>query len=591
MKQKILALCTAITCAMSAHAQTAHYYLSTNRNEVARSVKALSDGTSIIAGYIYDIDSNNNDLINADNILLRVDPMGNIMWQKQWGTTDNDFLYEMIITQNQDIVVVGTAGRGTIYQNNHAAIYRFDINGNLLAQAFVSDSNANTGGELFNGVCETASGDLIAVGAHDYQPAAVDAFISAFTGNLINVYNETVPLSNNQSDVFTNVVAEGDSVYILGYMYTSTPSTTYYDQVVLRFDPYTGPLGTINWMNYYDISFTVKNDDGSQTILDNDWPVKIFQKNDKLIVSGLDNDGWNAAKGNKHYIFRCDKSNGGNPLLRVVSNGTTSAPYANSSMIIPIDEDDMFISNVPGGQSYDYDQTGIVSGMDFWASHVSSLSSKTVSVSTDFALYNNESVQSLDLGNGGGNLTGYLFMAGNAQNYNSPDNDIYFGISHPSLRDSTAACTHDTATVLDSVFTEPINYTAPQHSVTLGEPVIDSFYTINLVSNIQCGIGLNNKPSKTSITSNSTIADRFIISPNPASSQFDVSYTISRSFTKAEIIITDITGRVIMPGTQLYSKSGMVQMKLADNVQSGFVFCALIIDGKAETVKKVVIIQ
>lgn len=90
----------------------------------------------------------------------------------------------------------------------------------------------------------------------------------------------------------------------------------------------------------------------------------------------------------------------------------TAAPYANSSMIIPIDEDDMFISNVPRVQTYDYEQTGVVTAMDGWASHVSSLGSNTVSVSTDFSLLNNESIQSLDLGYGGGNLTGYLFMVG-----------------------------------------------------------------------------------------------------------------------------------------------------------------------------------
>lgn len=135
-----------------------------------------------------------------------------------------------------------------------------------------------------------------------------------------------------------------------------------------------------------------------------------------------------------------------------------------------------------------------------------------------------------------------------------------------------------------------MNHNAPQHSVTTGEPVIDSFYQVNLVSNIQCGNGLNNKPSNTSVKSNmENTKDRFGISPNPTSTEFDVSYVITQTFEKAELVITDITGRIIMPNLQLADKNVRAQVVLPDNIRSGMLFCALVIDGKVETVKKVIV--
>lgn len=588
MKQKFLSLCAAAMCAYTANAQMAHYYIGSNRNEVARSVKTMSDGSSIIAGYIYDLDSN-QEITNADNLLLRVNPDGNILWQKQWGTDSNDMLYEMIITQNEDIVVVGTANRGTVYEHNHAAIYRFDMNGNLLFENFIRNINNNLGGETFNGVAETKSGDIVAVGSHNTAPAVIDGLISFFRPDLTEMYTENLPLSRSQSDMFTNIVADdSDKVYIIGYMYRSglPKATTYYDQVVMEFDPYTGPLGTINWLNYYDIAYG--GSDSSGVILDNDWPVKVFLRNNKLLVTSYVADGWFGAAGNIQYLFRCDKIMGLNPEVKIIRNGNTPAIHSNSSMIMPVTADDMFITNVPGSNYYDYNQTGVVSGYNVWVSRLNSYTFSALSGSKELLLSNNESVQALDINNTGGNLNGYLYMAGNAQPAGSNNNDIYFGLINPSLFD-TSTCSFDTLSTVDSVLTSRVPFTVPQDSVMLNEPPVDSFVFVGLISQIQCGdSSLHNKIGTTGISINNTQENVFKIAPNPTTGAINIFYAIPGG-GDGEVIITDISGRVIISNVNLVQPSGILNINLPENINRGLVICSLVVDGKVVNTSRVLV--
>lgn len=589
MKQKILSLCAAAMCAYTANAQMAHFYIGGPRHEIARSVKALSDGSSIIAGYIYDLDSN-NDVTNADNLLMRVSPTGNIIWQKQWGTDSNDFLREMIITQNEDIVVVGVANRGKIYEHSTAAIYRFDINGNMLNQNFVRNINHNQGGEEFNGVCETANGDLVAVGIHNNMPASSDALLAVFQPNLTQTYTEVMPMSKGQSDGFMNVATDSNNVYVIGLMYSGSPnSTTYYDQVVMKFNPYSGPLGTIVWSNYYDIAYTTGSDSGSVNTIDSDWPVKVFVKNNKVLVTSYVADGWGAASGLRQYLFRCNASNGALPEVRIVSNGTPAASHSNTSCMIPVSHDEMFITNVPANTLYDYEKPTLAPTMHHFISHVSSFATASIPISTWFTLNNSISVQSLDRNVASfGNLNNHLYMAGNADVGN---NDIYFGIINAGLQDSLSNCDIDTTSRLDTVMTRRMPFVIPQDSIFIDEPLTDSFYFVSLNSILQCGDSdLHNKIGTTTIK---PIAIENVasvrISPNPTTGVVNLFYAIPQSSGIVEFVFTDLTGKVLLRKQIKASGSGTEKVELDNNISSNVLLCTTFFDGKAVNIQKLIL--
>lgn len=589
MKQKILTLCAAAMCAYTADAQMAHFYIGGPRHELARSVKALSDGSSIIAGYIYDLDAN-NDVTNADNLLMRVSPTGNILWQKQWGTDSNDFLKEMIITQNEDIVVVGVANRGKVYEHSTAAIYRFDINGNMLYENFVRDINHNQGGEEFNGVCETANGDLVAVGMHNSMPASADGLLSVFQSDLTHTYTEVMPMSKGQSDGFMNVVSENNNVYIIGLMYSGSPTTTtYYDQVVLKFDPYTGPLGTVNWSNYYDIAYSIGSDTGVVSTINSDWPVKVFIENSWLLITSHVMDGWSATSGERQYLFRCLAMNGMLPSVRIVNNGLPVASHSNTSCMIPVSRDEMFITNVPANTLYDYEKLTVTPTMHHFISHVSSFSTSSISASTGFALNNSISVQSLDRKvTGWGNLYGHLYMAGNADVGN---NDIYFGIINPSLQDTSSYCDIDTTTSLDSILTRPVPLRILQDSVYLEEPLTDSFYFVSLNSILQCGDSdLHNKIGTTTIKpiANENIAT-IKMSPNPTTGVVNIFYAMPQASGQVEFVFADLTGKVILRKQITASSSGTERIILESNISSQVVLCTTFLDGKVVNTQKLIL--
>lgn len=558
MKKRTIVLLFALSCVFSAQAQMAHYYIgsSNNRNEVARVVRALPDGSSIIAGYIYDLNASNA-IVNADNLLLRVGPDGTIIWQQEWGRgaafapNNNELLYDMIIAQNGDIVCVGTIGRNQTYpdlesesantkKNNTAAIYRFDINGNLLYENFIRDVNATDAGEVFEGVCELDNGDIVAVGGHDARPAAVDGMISVFDNTLTNRYNEIIPASAGQSDHFLSVVQNGNDVYITGHVYL--PGTTTYDDLSLaNYTPGTSS-GTLNWLKYYDISYT----DGAGNVMASDWPGKIFLRNNNVMITGRVDDGWHTSYGAKHFIFRSDMS-GGSPLTWLVNNGSGPAAYCNQPMIYPLSDDDLFMTQVPSTSFiYNYNTLGSTSGLvNVWASYVNSLNANSVSVSTEFYLWNNESVQSLDVKTGGGNLDGYLYMAGNANpETHSTDNDIYFAIVNNTLRDASAdvTCPHEATTTIDHI-------TPPDYNLTITPSLFSGPTTVRYVwpnpdlsSSIWCGNTLANKPARPNPTTATTKA--YGIYPNPASEYITVT-----GYENANYTITNMIGQQVMDGT------------------------------------------
>ncbi len=535
----LLGICaTLLTCAQ-ASAQMSHFYIgsSLNRNEVARAIHVLPDNSCVIAGYTYDQDAAHN-IINAQNLLMRLHPDGTIMWQKQWGSTGNDLLFDMIIAQNGDIIAVGTAARGTIYANNHAAIYRFTNTGLPVAAAFVRDTIYSAPGDVFAGVAELANGSIVAVGGHNYTPVSVDAFVSVFSPGLANQYNEIIPLSATQSDHFTAVVANGNSVYLTGPTYTT--STTFYDMALVSYTPGVA-AGTINWIKEYDMTYNVVGG-GTSTTVNSEWPNKIFIRNNNLLITGIMQQAFGGAA-DRQYIFRSDM-NGNTPITRIVNNSTATMQYSNGSMIYPVNNDRIITTNTPYNQSYNYDQTGLIGapGVNIWLSAINSLTAATVGGSRQFTLSLNESVQSMDYAPVLGSTLVNLYMAGNAERTAGSDNDIYFGVINVGTQTGTkATCPHDTITTLVTVPTPVVTINVLNTPFGTDTAIAMDTIPSNLMSFLMCGEIFVHKPAN--INTTAQVFDP-IIFPNPVADYMEVT-----GIANAQYTITNITGRIQQSGT------------------------------------------
>lgn len=75
--------------------------------DVARSISKTQDNGFLIAGYSRSTDNDFTNFGQNDAWLLKVDASGNKIWQKFFGGSENDFLFDAIEINNTSIIAVG----------------------------------------------------------------------------------------------------------------------------------------------------------------------------------------------------------------------------------------------------------------------------------------------------------------------------------------------------------------------------------------------------------------------------------------------------------------------------------------------------
>ncbi|XZF14531.1 T9SS type A sorting domain-containing protein [Chitinophagaceae bacterium MMS25-I14] len=466
-------------------AQMSQFQISNpNRSSLVTKVRKLADGSAVLGGYIYDI--SNGAVTNADMILLRVDVSGNILWQKQFGTSQsaaNDLLHGMTIAQNGDIIVVGTVGRNSAYDNNTAAIFRFDQNGNLLWQNFVRKTNSSyTAGDNFNDVAELSNGNIIAVGGDDYAPGSSKSLIAYFTSTGSLTYTQYYDRPG--SDEFLGVCANGTNAIITGWF----DGNSYKDSRILSYQPNpTAGTGSVLWDHSYNLGQTDMNGNS----LTCDGLSRVFNTGQKIIAEGSVSQTYSASP-NVEVYFECDL-NGANPDFRTLRN---LEPYANNTGFYPVDQNHYFVAQNPGNTLADVNLWTTASSFNAVISevHPFQLTGQVVQ-DREFNEPGNQSIFDITMDNSVGTGNGNLYMAGctsTSSSSSSIHNDIYFVISSTNLSNPNQTCplNDNTVEVLDptvanvtrtdavSVFSNnnvfQIDYTTPalKSALICGEPIV-----------------------------------------------------------------------------------------------------------------------
>ena len=363
-KSNIFQLILVLLCMVPAMAMAqAQYCIGGSRNEVATCVKTLPDGTgTVIGGYTYDLDASNN-VINAKMILMKVDPTGaSILWQEQWGIDGkNNLIQNMIITHDGDIVVVGTMGRNSVYQDNTGTIMKFkSSDGSLVWNSSLRDAAATPGGEIFLGVTELGAAggyDIVAVGAHDLRPYHNRSMICVFNAAGGFKYEEeyripwgTDASSDNYYGICTG--ADGNSVYMTGIF-----RGDYADVRVDYYQPNTtATSGTMIWSHNFNFALPgiiFKNGvplPGGLYLQDNFF-VNIYLAGDKLLIHGGSLHDFTYTSGEGESICRMNADGTGSAELWQIQN--SSVDYANTSKIAVVDQDHIFNVQMPSSSYVD----------------------------------------------------------------------------------------------------------------------------------------------------------------------------------------------------------------------------------------------
>jgi hypothetical protein len=341
---KVLLLLLLMAGKLNLHAQIQHYSIGGAENEVAVAVKDLPDGSGkIIAGYRYDVLlPGATDISNAQMFVLKVNPAGTaILWQEEFGLAGtNNLIQDMIITHDNDIVLVGTMGRSNTFLNNHAAILKFrSTDGVLLWQHIFNASTV--GGEIFYGVTELGASRgyaLVAIGGYDHRPGFSDGLLAVYSAAGALQYSERYASSYNNSESFSGICtsADGNDVYIVGYvraivfhdgrvhMYRTDPSLTF---------------GSMVWSRYFNFVLAGVDTKGNSTnlTLNNNFFSDVFLRNDKLIIMGGSLNAFTFTGGAGESISRMRADGTGPMELWQIQNSGQN--YSGPTKLFPINDD------------------------------------------------------------------------------------------------------------------------------------------------------------------------------------------------------------------------------------------------------------
>ena len=457
------------------YGQMTQYVIGDAGNELATRVRYMpSDGSSIIAGYTYDIVGGAG--TNCQAIVMKVTSAGTIAWQKTFGVpARNNIIMDMIITQDNNIVVVGTVGgTGAVYADNTAAILKFNsTDGTLMWQKCLRDVVTTTGGELFFGVTELTDGTgrLVAVGAHNYTGPGADGMICVFqgaTGTLI--YNDVYRIASG--DEFESVVtsADGASVYMCGEFVGN-----YKDGRVISYTPGT-TTGHINWSQYFDFY-----EFGS---LQDNFFDRIYLSGTKLVVQASSIFDYTTTGGGGQAFLTLNAADGSGAQITGLQN--SGAAYDNSPSLAVVSPDHIFAIQSPASTSYDVMLWTVGVTTNTVITEITSLAGRTANppvrfTSTDVGQH---SVQDIRL------VGSTLYMAG-ATNITSGygNNDVYYVSSSTGLASTNRTCdtVHDAAPLTNIPFTNPV----PSFDTIHFTPVYSTVDTATTHFNIKAVCGDN----------------------------------------------------------------------------------------------------
>lgn len=572
MKKSLLFLIVFSTLSLLANAQISQFYIGDSTNQTATNIKYLNDGTIIIAGYNYDV--NAGTVTNADMFLMKVSSTGSIIWQKKWGTVNDDIVQDLIITRNGDVVVVGLVGRTGVYANNIAAIYRFDSSGSLLWQKYVQDQANTPGGELFWAVTELQNNQLVAVGAHNHTPSGSGGLVSVFNANGTIQYNEYIDLPSG--DAFYAVCSKGDTAFIAGMFVNN-----YKDIRIVSYTPSISS-GIINWERDYDIL--------QNTYLNNNFAESIHFINDTLLINGSSLDGYSYTGGLKEFIMKIDK-NGNSPTVKSIAN--SGLDYSNNTAIFPFSSDVIYTVQNPYSAYYDITILTSNTNSNCVVSKLSSFNNSSIAYTKGFNLAGAHSI--LDLV---GYDSSYLLMAGcahdsaNATTYGGVD--IYLNVSNLSMENIPSECgLNDQQIAVDSVYLTNVFANPTTTSFQVNNVNNLTILEANYNSRMVCGTAINLPPiippTEVGIKNQSYTADVLEQNiPNPFTAETEINFVINNQFKLGYISVYDLFGRELRR-FQLTSK-GKGNIRFSnEGFAPGTYFYSLVIDGKTVATKRMIL--
>ena len=219
-----------------------------------------------------------------DAFLVKYNNLGGVEWAQTYGGTGDDYSWDVICTQNSDIVGVGyTSSFGT--PKNAATITRTDSNGTVL---WVTGLYNLSYGIDFYRVIETSSGHLLATGLMQSASKKDEMVLAKFTSKGYFLWAKTIGGSEN--DEAMGLIETASGHYLLAGLSEDTTGYGGSDFAVVKTDT----AGRVIWSKLYGGS---KNE-RLNTVIENrrwfyfvGWSSSIGSGEDDAVLMRTDTSG------------------------------------------------------------------------------------------------------------------------------------------------------------------------------------------------------------------------------------------------------------------------------------------------------------
>ncbi len=219
-----------------------------NQNDEAKKVLIINNEL-----YIFGTTKSFGD-VNGDFYLIKTDTLGNLIYQKQFGSSSADEGVNMILTKDNNLLLVGTS---VLNGYRNITIIKSDLEGNIIWQTQIENSfDENVGG-----VVETLTGDFC-LSATKKQPNGFnDIYLIWLNQNGTVIREKTY--GGNLSDGGMDILTVNNNLVVLGY--TNSYGAGGQDYLLLKVNSQGDSLWahTYGGSQYEESQEFVQLDDGS----------------------------------------------------------------------------------------------------------------------------------------------------------------------------------------------------------------------------------------------------------------------------------------------------------------------------------------
>lgn len=222
-------------------------------------------GTGIVydpAGYIYAGGYSFGSGTSYDFVVLKLDPSGNVVWNRRWNGASNkeDYLKRVLLSPDGGVVLAGTSNDVTSL--NDIATVKYNSNGDFQwAQRYNGPAN---GIEQCNNAIMDNSGNIFVCGQSQGSGTGFDAVVVKYNPAGTQQWAGRFNGASNLEDVALALDDDAaGNIYVTGY---STGSSTYFDILTVKYNSagaqqwfrlVNGPLSFFDKAN--DIKVDTKN--------------------------------------------------------------------------------------------------------------------------------------------------------------------------------------------------------------------------------------------------------------------------------------------------------------------------------------------